>query len=292
VLRGPQRCTAELLRLVADLAAQHRVPVQMHVLETRVQALSATERHGHSFVQWLDEVGLLGPSLALNHAVWLTPDDVARIAARGAHVVHNPMSNFKLSSGLCPLRHLLAAGVPLGLGTDGAATSDSVDYFDTLRFATLVHKLDAQGQAHLPAPTAPQVLRMATQGGASCMGGAGQFGEIAVGQRADFCLVNARDAALVPLNDAPRQLCMAATSRSVHSVYVEGEAVFADGRCTRLDEAALDAEIAETAERFRHARLARQGGHDGGLLALVRGVTERGARHAPALNTLNQMQLR
>lgn len=290
--RGPQRCTAELLRLVADLAAQHRVPVQMHVLETRVQALTAAERHGHSFVQWLDDVGLLGPSLALNHAVWLTPEDVARIAARGAYVVHNPLSNFKLSSGLCPVRHLLAAGVPLGLGTDGAATSDSVDYFDTLRFAALVHQLDAEGQDHLPAPTAAQVLQMATQGGAASMGGAGQFGELTVGQRADFCLVNARDAALVPLNDAPRQLCLAATSRCVHSVYVDGEAVLARGRCTRIDEDALDAETAEAAERFRHARMARQSQDDGGLLALVRGVTERASVHAPALNTLNQLQLR
>jgi 5-methylthioadenosine/S-adenosylhomocysteine deaminase len=290
--RGPQRCTAALLRLVAELSAQHGVPVQMHVLETRVQALSAAERHGHSFVQCLDEAGLLGPALALNHAVWLTAADVARIAERGAHVVHNPLSNFKLSSGLCPVRHLLAAGVPLGLGTDGAATSDSVDFFDTLRFAALVHQLDAQGQETLPAPTAAQVLQMATRGGAASMGGAGRFGELAVGQRADFCLVNARDAALVPLNDAPRQLCFAATSRCVHSVYVDGEAVFAQGRCLRLDEAALDAEIAEAAERFRHERLARQGRDDAGLLALVRGVTAQAARQAPAFKTLNQLQLR
>lgn len=290
--RGPQRCTADLLRLVRDLAAQHRLPVQMHVLETRAQALMAAERHGHSFVQWLDETGLLGPALTLNHAVWLTADDVARIAARGAHVAHNPLSNFKLASGLCPLRHLLAAGVPLGLGTDGAATSDSLDYFDTLRFAALVHQLDAQGQGELPAPTAPQILQMATRCGASSLGGVGRFGELVVGQRADFCLLDARDAALVPLNDAPRQVCFAATSRCVHSVYVDGEAVFAQGRCTRIDEDALDAEIAEAAVRFRHTRLARQRQDDDGLLALVRGVNARASEAAPRLATLNQMQLR
>lgn len=290
--RGPQRCSAEMLRLMADLATTHRVPVQMHVLETRVQALLAAQRHGRSFVQWLDENCLLGPALALNHAVWLTEGDVRRIAARGAHVVHNPLSNFKLSSGLCPVRRLLAAGVSLGLGTDGAATSDSVDYFDTLRFAALAHKLDVGGLAQHPAPTAAQVLQMATRMGASSMGGAGHFGELTVGQRADFTVVDARDAALVPLNDAPRQLCYAATSRCVHSVYVDGEAVFAEGRCTRIDERALNAEIAEAAERFRHARLARQGQGDDGLLALVRGITEQALHGAPALDTLNQMQLR
>lgn len=289
--RGPQRCTSALLHLVVDLAKQYRVPVQMHVLETRAQATLARERHGRTFVEVLQEGGLLGPALAMNHAVWLTSDDVARIAASGARVVHNPLSNFKLSSGLCPVRALLAAGVPIALGTDGAATSDSLDYFDTLRFAALAHKLDAQAHQE-PPPSAAQVIRMATRSGADSMGGAGLFGEIAVGQSADFTLIDTRDPALVPLNDPPRQLCYAATSRCVHSVFVEGVRVYSNGRCLRIDEDALDAEIAEAAEQARRARRLSQTPDELQLLATVRTLTDRARDRSRSLSTLNQMTLR
>ncbi|RYZ01833.1 MAG: hypothetical protein EOO24_14770, partial [Comamonadaceae bacterium] len=172
--RGPQRCSPALLRAVAQLAERHDVPVQMHVLESRVQALTAQRQYGTTFIQVLDAAGLLNQRIALNHAVWLTAQDVALIARRRARVVHNPLSNFKLASGLCAVRQLRAAGVDVALGTDGAATGDSVDFFDTLRFAALVHKLDTH-DAHdtPPAPTAADIVDMATRAGAASMGDAG-----------------------------------------------------------------------------------------------------------------------
>ncbi len=281
--RGPQRCTPELMATVAGLAARYRTPVQMHVLETRTQAVCAQQQYGKTFVQVLDEVGLLGERLVLNHAVWLTPDDVARIAARGARVVHNPLSNFKLASGLCPLRRLHAAGVQVALGTDGAATGDSLDYVDTLRMAALVHTLGDSAEA--PALRAADVVTMATRHGAASMGAEGRFGEIAVGQRADLTLLDARDAAFVPLNDAQRQLCFAATSRAVHTVVVDGEVVFTGGRCLRVDEAALREEIAEAAEAFRQRRLARASQADDPLLSMVRQVVAQARLQAAALPT-------
>lgn len=287
--RGPQRCTMVLLRGVAALAQRHAVPVHMHVLESRIQALTAQHQHGVSFVHLLDDAGLLNSSLALNHAVWLTADDIDRIARSGARVVHNPLSNFKLASGLCPVKRLLAAGVEVALGTDGAATGDSVDFFDTLRFAALVHKLDAS--AELPAPGAGQLLGMATRAGAATMGDAGQRGELVVGQCADITLVDARDPAFVPLNDPRRQLCYAATSQAVHTTIVAGRIAYTQGRCTLIDEPALRAEIAEAAERFRHLRLVRQSGADDPLLPPLRRMVADARMDAQRLNTVNRICL-
>ncbi len=287
--RGPQRCTPEMLGQLAQLASQHAVPVHMHVLESRAQALTAQAQHGRSFITVLDEAGLLTESLALNHAVWLTAADIERIARRGARVVHNPLSNFKLASGLCPLKPLLAAGVDVALGTDGAATGDSVDYFDSLRMAALVHRLDATEEA--PAPNARKIVDMATRAGAATMGNAGRHGEIAVGQSADLTLLHAHDPAFLPLNDGPRQLCYAATSRSVHTVIVGGQVVFAHGRCTRVDEAGLWAEIAAAAEEFRRMRLSRDDPEADALRAALSRMQSHGRARSHELATLNRICL-
>jgi 5-methylthioadenosine/S-adenosylhomocysteine deaminase len=272
--RGPQRCTPALLRRLADAAAAHEVPVHMHVLESRTQAVTARQQFGRSFIEVLDAVGLLGPSLAMNHAVWLTDADIERVARRGARVVHNPLSNFKLASGLCPVKRLLAAGVEVALGTDGAATGDSVDFLDSLRMASLVHKLDAE-PAH-PAPDAPRLLRMATAHGAATMGNGAVAGGIAVGLAADITLLDARDLAFVPLHDPRRQLCFAATGSAVHTVVADGQVVFAGGRATRVDEAALRDEIADAAGRFRREVFARRG-TGGPVVDAVRRVLARAA---------------
>jgi 5-methylthioadenosine/S-adenosylhomocysteine deaminase len=287
--RGPQRCSPAMLGAVDELARRHAVPVHMHVLESRTQALTAQSQYGKTFIRVLDEAGLLNAGLALNHAVWLTADDIALIAERGARVVHNPLSNFKLASGLCPVKALRAAGVEVALGTDGAATGDSVDFLDTLRMAALVHKLDASDA--LPAPTAPELVSMATRAGAATMGAAGEYGEIAVGQRADLTLFDARDLSFLPLNDPQRQLCYAATSRAVHTVIVDGRVVYAQGRCTLIDEAALREEIAEGAEAFRRMRTAREGDAGPAMLAPLRNMLAASRARSHTLETVNRISL-
>jgi 5-methylthioadenosine/S-adenosylhomocysteine deaminase len=287
--RGPQRCTPDLLRCVAELAARHQLPVHMHLLESRAQALAAQRQYGKTFVQLLDDLGLLGPRLTLNHAIWLTSPDIALIAARGAKVVHNPLSNFKLSSGLCPLKKLLAAGVTVGLGSDGPATGDTADFVETIRMAALVHKLDVEEESE--APSAERIVSMATAGGAATMGGQGRFGEIKVGQEADLTLLDANHLAFVPLNDADRQLCYSATSSAVHTVIVAGRVVFVDGKCTLVDEQALRKEIRDEAERFRRTVIPHRAAANKDVLPMLRQVLHNARLHTASFNTVNRVRL-
>jgi 5-methylthioadenosine/S-adenosylhomocysteine deaminase len=287
--RGPQRCTPGLLQGVAELAARHDVPVHMHLLESRAQALAAYRQYGKTFVEVLDDFGLLGPRLTLNHAVWLTSSDIALIAARGAKVVHNPLSNFKLSSGLCPLKKLLAAGITVGLGSDGPATGDTADFLETIRMAALVHKLDVEEESE--APSANRIVSMATEDGAATMGGKGRFGEIKVGQEADLTLLDASHFAFVPLNDADRQLCYSATSSAIHTVIVAGRVVFANGKSTLLDEQALRAEIREYADRFRHVVIPGRTAANRDVLPFLRQVLNNARLHTDSFNTVNRVRL-
>jgi 5-methylthioadenosine/S-adenosylhomocysteine deaminase len=131
---------------------------------------------------------------------------------------------------------------------------------------------------------------MATAAGAATMGGAGTHGELQVGQRADITLLDATDPAWLPLNDGPRQLCYAATSRSVHTVVVDGRVVYAQGRCTRIDEGALREEIAEAAQAFRQLRLRRA--DPAPVLAPLRAMVRHAHAQSHLLQTVNRVGLR
>jgi 5-methylthioadenosine/S-adenosylhomocysteine deaminase len=283
--RGPQRCTPRLMRALAELSAAEAIPVHMHVLETRAQLLASRRQYGRSFVEILDETGLLGERLTMNHAVWLTADDIARMRDRGVSTTHNPMSNFKLASGLSPVKRLLAAGVNVALGSDGPATGDSADFMQSLRFAALVHKLDADKAA--PAPSAEVVLHMASAAGARSMGNAPHCGRLAVGAAADLTLVNANNVAFVPLNHAARQLAYSAGADAVHSVLVAGETVYSQGRFTRIDTDAVCDDIREEAARYKRDVLDKRRGKNPEVRAFIKRVVANARRETADAGTLN-----
>ena len=286
--RGPQRCTPALMRTVAALSAERATPVHMHVLESRAQWLAGLRQHGSSLVKVLADTGLLSDRLTMNHAIWLSADDIALMREHGAMTVHNPMSNFKLSSGLSPVKALLAAGIDVALGSDGPATGDSPDFLQSVRFAALIHKLDV-GRA-TDAPRVDDIMAMISTAGARSMG-AKDCGRLAVGYRADLTFFDARHLAFVPLNHALRQLAYSAGADAVHSVMVEGELVYAAGRYTRIDAVAVRAEIAEAAARFRRDVLGKRASANREMLPFIRKVVTHARRATGDTGTVNRVLL-
>jgi 5-methylthioadenosine/S-adenosylhomocysteine deaminase len=287
--RGPQRCSVNLLRLVGEMSAHSAAPVHMHVLETRAQWLAGRRLHGRSLVAVLEEAGLLSVRLTMNHAIWIDAEDIARMGAHGVSTTHNPMSNLKLSSGLAPVKRLLAAGICVALGSDGPATGDSADFLQSLRFAALMHKLDVDNPAE--APGADALLHMATAAGVRSMGGGASAGRLAPGQLADLSFLDARNLAFVPLNHAPRQLVYAAGSDAVAGVMAGGEMLFWEGRFARFDAAAVDAEIREAAARFRRDVLGKRRAANRELRPFLRRVIANARRKTADCPTLNRVAL-
>ncbi|MFO0987161.1 MAG: amidohydrolase [Alphaproteobacteria bacterium] len=250
---GPQRCSPAMLREIKRLAEALDIPIHSHTLETKLQAVHARAQWGKSVVEYLDGFGLLSPRLAIVHGIWLTERDIALLAANGCTVVHNPLSNLKLGSGLCPVRKLLDAGVNMALGTDGLATSDTADLIEAIRAASLIHKPGTHDYAQWV--SAADVFRMATMGGARSGLMEREVGSLEPGKKADIILLDRGAWGFIPLHDPVRNLAFSVTSEAVDTVIVDGRIVMRDRRITVFDEAAMRGRVREAAERFRRERV-------------------------------------
>jgi 5-methylthioadenosine/S-adenosylhomocysteine deaminase len=240
---GPQRCTDELLRAFAAAAERERRGIHSHILETKVQAVTAYEFYGKSMIAHLRELDVLSPRLTAIHAVWLSRDDIAMLAEAGATVAHNPTCNLKLLSGVAPVPRLLEAGVNVALGTDNPSANDSSNLFESVKLAALLQSLD--GPAPRRTSAARAALRMATAGGARSMGLADEVGAVEVGRRADVVLLDLDTLGFVPLNDPVRQVVYCENGASVRTVLVNGRVMVDDGRLTNIDLGALREEALE-----------------------------------------------
>ena len=207
-----------------------------------------TERHGRSVIRHLDALGLLDARATLAHCVWLDDEEIAILARTGAAVSHNPVSNLKLASGVARVPDLLAAGVRVTLGTDGAISGNDLDLWLALRLAAMLHKgttLDAA------AVTAAQAFAMATREGAAALGAADRLGSLEPGKLADMMLVDLRAAHAAPLYDPITHLAFSAAKSDVRHVFVGGVQVVADGRLARHDLDETLAEVRALAPRIR-----------------------------------------
>ncbi|MGE0094715.1 MAG: amidohydrolase family protein [Alphaproteobacteria bacterium] len=246
---SPQRCSNELLQEAADIAARYDLAMHIHTDETKTQAVAARHFWGKSLVERLSELGVLSPRLSLNHGIWLTPKDIGLVGEAGCSVTHNPLSNMKLGSGVCPVRALLDAGANVALGTDGLSSSDTADLMEALRAAALVHKLGGFEPERWI--SAHEAFHMGTHGGAASTNMAHDVGSLAVGKKADLILLD-RDAwGFIPLHDPIRQMAYSVTSETVTTSIIDGRIVMRDRKLTLVDEGALKAQVQEAAERFR-----------------------------------------
>jgi 5-methylthioadenosine/S-adenosylhomocysteine deaminase len=249
---APQRCTDRLLTGVRALADRLGVGIHIHVLESKTQGLVTQQRYGTTAIAHLERIGFLGPFVTLAHCVWVPDQDFERIARAGATVAHNPTSNLQLGSGVAPIRAMLAAGVNVALGTDSAASNDTLNMFEACRLASILHNHHTADFRTWPTPA--QVLRMATVHGARALGPGATVGTLEVGKAADFVGLNRRRYPLVPLNEPQLQIVYCETGASVDTVVIDGRTVLEGGRILTFDEAVLLAEVAErhrrTASRF------------------------------------------
>jgi 5-methylthioadenosine/S-adenosylhomocysteine deaminase len=216
-----------------DLARRHHARFHMHAGESIVEAREIRERHGRSVFEYLDSIEALGPDALLFHAVWCSQSDTALLAERRTSVSHNPVSNQYLASGIAPVADWLARGVTVALGTDGAASNNTQDMFETMKSAALLQKvarLDAR------AVTADQALEMATLGGARALGMEDRIGSIEAGKRADLAVVSLEDVNAIPSLKPVSSLVYTCRPSDVSYVLVDGRVILDDGEVVTLEE--------------------------------------------------------
>ena len=250
---APQRVTPAYFRALDGLSRRHDLPFYVHVLETKLQRVLGEEKFGgRSLIRYVHDQGLLSERLHIIHGVWLDDADLDLIAASGAVIAHNPISNLRLGSGIMPFRKMRDRGIPICLGTDEAIADDAINMWAVAKMAALIHNLSSVDYGDWP--KAREVLDCLILGGARALRSPLPIGQIAPGHQADLILLDLDTLPFTPLNDLTRQLVHCDPGSALHLTMVAGRVVYEAGRVTGIDEAALRREAAEHAAASQAVR--------------------------------------
>ncbi len=232
---APQWCTDEMLIAAAELAERRHINLNTHVLESRTQLETSKQIYRKSLVRYLSDLGVLNERTTIAHSIWISEEDLELIAAAGASVVHNPISNQKLGAGIAPLRALLDGGINVGLGTDGIASNDSARLFDVVRAAALIH--NPPMPRYTQWPSASEVWHAATIGGAQSALLGGEVGVVETGAKADLVLFDLKSLPFTPRNDLIKHLVYCENGSSISMVFVDGRLIVEGGKVLTVNEA-------------------------------------------------------
>jgi len=243
------------LRRVAELSDRLGLRVHMHVLESAWEVTESMRRHGKSTLERLDDLGLLNERLLAVHMTQLDEDGLATVADTAVNVIHCPESNLKLGNGICPAANLLAKGVNMALGTDGAASNNDLDLLAEARSAALL----AKGYAADPcALNAFQTLELLTINAARALGKERQLGSVEAGKLADLCAIRLDALQTTPMYDVVSHLVYAVSSHQVSHVWVGGRMLLRDGQFLHMDSGDIMTRAKDWARRIasetRHTR--------------------------------------
>jgi 5-methylthioadenosine/S-adenosylhomocysteine deaminase len=233
-----------------DLASKYGVPMLIHLAETEDETRLSLERHNARPVAALTALNFWGPRVIAAHGVWIQPEEIAVLRAHGVSVSHNPESNMKLASGVAPVQGLLDAFVPVGLGTDGAASNNDLDMFEAMRQAAFLHKLTSKDPRAISARTA---VELATIGGARAIGQDQRIGSLEVGKLADLIVVRMDQPRQTPMYDPISHLVYATRGDDVETTIVHGRVLMQKGRVLTLNEAEVLAAARAAAIQVRAA---------------------------------------
>ena len=209
-------------RGLAEANEELKRPLHVHVSETEKEHNECIARHGKTPIAYLAETGLLDHGGYAAHCVWCTDDDFRIMAEKGVSLIHNPTSNMKLGSGFARVPRAMELGVNVALGTDGCASNDNLDMFEEMHLASLIHKGLAKDPTVL---SAWDVIDMATVNGAKALG-MSDTGEIAVGKKADLCVVDLDKPHLTPCLDIPNLVVNSMHASDVVETWVDGRVVW------------------------------------------------------------------
>ena len=234
----------------AELGRKYRAPVIIHFSETEDEVRMARDQYKMTPAAYLESIAFWGPNTLAAHGVWVTDDDVAILKRRAVGVAHNPESNMKLASGAAPIPKYLAAGVAVGLGTDGAASNNDLDMFEAMRQASFLAKLSTRDPT---AVSAQDALDMATIGGARALHLDHLIGSLEAGKRADLITVSMSATRQTPVYDPVSHLVYTTRGDDVRNTMVDGKVLMKDRRVRTLDRAAVMAAANALAARVRAA---------------------------------------
>ncbi|HVM94010.1 MAG TPA: amidohydrolase [Terriglobales bacterium] len=236
-------CSQKTLQDAAALARKYHAPILIHVSEMKKEAEDSQKNNGMSPVQYLDKLGILGPDVVAAHCIFVEEPDRKTLAQRGVGCVHNPSSNMMIASGVSPIPEMRAAGIAVGLGTDGPAGSNNdLDIMEEIDLAAKLAKITRMSPLAL---NAKAVVEMATIDGARALHMEKEIGSLERGKKADVILLSLDEPNAVPMYEPYAQIAYALKGSDVKTVVIGGRVVMHDHKLLTVDEAAAIAKARE-----------------------------------------------
>ncbi|MCC5615275.1 amidohydrolase [Nostoc sp. CHAB 5836] len=245
---GIQLCTDALFEGCIELSDRYNLCRHSHLLETKAQEKLAQEKYGCTAVTHLKRIGFLSDvynglrqRTTLAHCVWLNDADIAILAETQSTVVHNPLSNLRLGSGIAPILKYRQAGINVTFGCDGASSNDSQDLLEAIKIGSILHNVTDSDYQHWITPR--QAVEMASLGGAKGLNIADKLGSLTVGKQADLVLYDLTNLSLLPRTDPIGLLVLGRPTNVVDSAWVNGKQIVADGKVTTINVDQLRQEL-------------------------------------------------
>jgi len=230
-------CSRKTLQDATALARKYHAPILMHVAEMKKEWEDSEKENGMSPVQYLEKIGVLGPDVVAAHCIFVDEADRKLLAQRGTGCVHNPSSNMMIASGVSPVPEMRAAGVAVGLGTDGPAGSNNdLDLMEEIDLAAKLAKISKMDPLALNAKAA---VEMATIDGARALHMEKEIGSLEAGKKADLVLISLKEPNAVPMYDIYAQIAYSLKGSDVESVMIGGRVVMLDRKLLTIDEPAV-----------------------------------------------------
>jgi len=243
----PWGCSDSTMRNTFQLAKEWGMGTHIHIAESKAEVEIDLEKRGKRHVEWMDSLGVLDSSVQLVHSVWLNDEELDMIAKHSAIVVHCPVSNMYLASGVARIPEMLQRGITVALGTDGPGSNNSQDMMETLKATALLQKVNTlDAMILLP----EDVLRMVCRGGAESFGLPEEIGSLEVGKKADVVLVDLNTPFAMPVHRVPSALVYNINAREVDTVIVNGEILMRHKEILFVDEDALLDEARKSCQKL------------------------------------------
>lgn len=244
---APYTCDEGYMRIVSEEAKKNHMRIHVHLSESESEIQQIKEKYGYSPIEMAERNGLFEVPAIAAHCVQITESDMEILKAKGVSVVTNPASNMKLGNGFAPVPEMLEKGINVCIGTDGAASNNSLNLFHEMSLLALIHK----GVKKTPqCISAAQNFRIATINGAKALGLSEEIGSLEVGKKADIAILNLNTPSLTPRNNLLAGLSYSANGSEVETVIIDGKITMENRRVLTMDEEVVYEKVNEIITRM------------------------------------------
>lgn len=244
---APYTCPPETIKKSLELATKLDAPFHIHYLETTDEIKQMNERYNKGTTEYLDELGAFDHQVILAHGVQLNDNDIDRLRHIKGGVVHNPISNQKLGSGIADVKKMRDSGITVSLGTDGSGSTNTLDMFEEMKSAAYLQKVTYKSATAI---TAFDILEMATINGAKTLGLENEIGSLEVGKKADIIIIDLNKSHLCPVHDIYSTLVYSANGNDVETVIVDGNIIMENRKILGIEEEEIISKCNDIVQRL------------------------------------------